>query len=325
MSITQVHELQENYLAVSQNRWLDKRMAYMLARCFVGTKKHFDFPRYKETKDRLKAKLGTFHLLQAPILDAIVTLMMVNEKTTDSDIDELLEDYQRLLAHGFARSSFTYFAALLVTLSVEDKDTAVSRAQKIFQAIKADHPWITSSEDTPLALILALQPYLNKQTPTEIADTMEQYYQGLKVAGFSLIADLQYAAASCTNYFGEYIEDVIPRIKENIQALKELGFSVNHTMYISIVTLTYVGLNKPIDFQQIKENEALIKAEASLRFNPQARQQLAIGLYTTHELHRGQSAEASQLDALSISIMILQEEVAMMAAMTAVMASSSTN
>lgn len=325
MSQQQIEELQLNFQAIKQNRWLDKRLAYVLARSFVGTRQRFDPQQYEYLKKMIKRKLGMFHLLQSPLLDAVVTLMMVNGKTSEADVNDFLDDYHRLIDYGFSRSGFTYFAAFLLTLTPEDKNEAAQRGQKIYQAVKADHPFLTSNEDAPMAMLLALQPYLLPQTPAEIAEVTEAYYQNLRRAGFSRFSDLQYAAACCTNYFGAYYEDVIVRINEILQELRRNGFTVNYAMYISIVTLAYVSLTEKIDYSEILQNERVIKENGQLRFDRGVRQLLAISLYNGKMLRQGQTQTADQIDALNISLMILQEQAAIIAATTTVIVSSSSN
>lgn len=325
MSQQQVTELQQNFQAIKQNRWVDKRLAYVLARSFVGSRQHFDGEQFVRLKQLLKSKLGFFHLLQAPLLDAVVTMMMVNGKTTEGDVVDFLNDYQRLVDAGFHRSGFTYFAAFLLTLSPEDKTQAAMRGQQIYQEIKGQHPFLTSSEDAPMAILLALQPYLLKKTPREIAAVTESYYQNLRRAGFSRFADLQYGAACCTNYFGSYQEGIIQRISEILQQLRNHGFSITSSMYISIVTLAYVSLTEPVDYQDILQNEALIKENGGLRFDRGVRQLLAISLYNGKMLRKGQTQTADQIDALNISLMILQEQAAIVAATTTAAVAASSN
>lgn len=325
MSETQVSQLQKNYEAIRQNAWLDKRLIYILARSFVDNPQQFDYSTYKALKKSLKEKLGAFHLLQAPISDAIVILLMANKKTDESDLEALLANYQLLLEYHFKRSSYTYFAAFLMLLSTGDQSLTAQRGQDIYQAIRQDHPWITTAEDAPMALTLALQPYLNKQEPLAIAATTESYYQNLKKAGFNKYTDLQYAAACCTNYFGSYQESAIQQIAATIDGLKAIDFTINHAMYIAIVSLAFVGQSKPVDFQQIKANEQLIKERGKLRFDRSIRQLLAINLYTSQELHDQENRFSDQMDALNISLMIIQEQVAATAAITAAVVTSSSS
>lgn len=326
MSRKQLEELELNLAEIRKNRWLDKRLAYVLASSFVendeGT---FDYDVYQAMKQGLKSKLGAFHLLQGPIMDALIVLLMANDKTTEHDLDKVLGAYDILIEAGFKRSSGTYYAALMICLSDLDPVMVATRGQAIFQAIREDHPWITSTDDASGAVMLAIQPRFAQRTVEEIADIVEGYYQDLRQSTFSKFADLQYAAACCANYFIEYDPQYVQAVNNVVTDLKAVDFRIDQVLYTPVVTLAFLSENQPIAYRQIGENAQMLKERGHLRFDRSTRQLLAVSLYTSQALRQAQRETAQQLDALTVSLMIIQEQMAVAAATTALIASSAGN
>lgn len=322
MSRKQLEELEVHFAEIWKNRWLDKRLAYVLACSFVGNEEAFDYDVFQAMKQGLKRKLGTFHLLQGPIMDTLIGLLMANDKTTDNDLENLLVGYDLLVEAGFKRSSGTYYAALMLSLSGLDPVMVATRGQAIFQAIREDHPWITSTDDASGAVMLALQSDFARRPVEEIAAMVEDYYQGLRESSFSKFADLQYAAASCANYFNRYDPQYVAAINSVVVGLKAVDFHIDHLLYTPIVTLAYLSEKHPVAYRQIAENDQMLKTRGHLRFDRSMRQLLAVSLYTMQELREAQKGTAQQLDALTVSLMIMQEQMAVAAATTAVIVSS---
>ncbi|MFK4565739.1 DUF4003 family protein [Enterococcus sp. UD-01] len=307
--VTKVNLLQENYerLKAGKGKWLDKRVAYMIAQMITLEDKQYSDSDYRQLDQALKNELGAFHLLSQPVRSMILGMFLARTNSTTTVIPTLLSDYQRLRNVGFNLSSYSYFAAYVLSYSeTAEKELIIKKAYDIFKEMKSNHFFLTGPEDGVTAVSLAQSRLLEEQSAEQIAILVEQYYRTFNDNGFYKSDELQFAAALAAQLTGKFSAELILRIPKIIEALKQLGIRFKAEFYTSVVTLAFLDMTTPLTIDSIEEYLALIAEKTHLRFYKEMRQLLALNLYITEQMHA--SKDYIDVSALTLSIMLAQEQ-----------------
>ena len=93
---------------------------------------------------------------------------------------DVLDLYEQLVTSGFSRSIFTYLAAaVLLTEENEQHGAHIQRSMQVYKRMKKDHLFLTSTNDYPLAVLLAGQSE-NVETltscRTSVSETSESWF-----------------------------------------------------------------------------------------------------------------------------------------------------
>lgn len=100
-----------------------------------------------------------------------------------------LDLYEQLVTGGFSRSIFTYLAAaVLLTEEDEQHGAHIQRSMQVYKRMKKDRLFLTSTNDYPLAVLLAGQ----SEHVETLMDRVERLYQKLATAGLRKGNDLQF-------------------------------------------------------------------------------------------------------------------------------------
>ena len=127
----------------------------------------------KETRKMLKSRVNAFSSFRGACELPIVAMLDV-----DSDpewrFDKAIELYKSLKDHFFS-SEYLPMAAIILS-GMTDQVNAAERTRRIYDLMKKEHPFLTSSEDCVFAAMLALSP----RTDDELIREVETCYNILK-------------------------------------------------------------------------------------------------------------------------------------------------
>lgn len=104
---------------------------------------------------------------------------------------ESIELYEKLVSSGFNRSVFSYIGALVLLTQNEtnsNHDESIKRFIQVYNGMKSNHCFLTSSNDYPLAVLLSNLP----GSIEELMDRVEGFYEKLNKNGFRRGNDLQF-------------------------------------------------------------------------------------------------------------------------------------
>ncbi|WP_086313029.1 hypothetical protein A5821_000606 [Enterococcus sp. 7F3_DIV0205] len=320
MNRAQVVELlQVNYQAIKEGKgkWFDKRVAYMIARSFVSKDRRFSDTDYRSMEETLQSELTFFNVLGQPMRGMLVGMLLANGKTKELDIHILIADYHRLRDAGFYLSSYSYFSAyLLQFVETAEKEFVVRRGREIFEELKKHHYFLTGAEDGAIAISLSQQTELEHLSAKQVGDLVESYYQALNNYGFRKSNHLQFAAATAAMLTGSFSHDLLDRMDYLIDSLKRLGIRSKPEFYNSIVTLAFLDSLKGVDFLALGDYLDLLEEKTNLLFYKDFRQSMALGLLINEEMHFLPSDNLT-VSALTITMMMAQEQAAVTAAIAA--------
>ncbi|MBQ7829042.1 MAG: DUF4003 domain-containing protein [Clostridia bacterium] len=115
-----------------------------------------DVERLKECRAILKSKTGMFSNFRGAAVSSIITMLSL-DCDPEGRLDRALAFHKELREH-FYSSEYLPVAAMMLSDAVDpEKYSEVSlRARKIYDLMKSEHPFLTSSEDSVFAVMLAL-------------------------------------------------------------------------------------------------------------------------------------------------------------------------
>ncbi|WP_334104599.1 DUF4003 family protein [Muricomes intestini] len=138
--------------------------------------KNVDVAELKRSKELLKEKVGIFSNFRGTACSPIASMLAVSGNP-EGTLDKGLKVYE-LLKKEFWSSSYLPLAAMVLARMAEPyqyKQIAV-RTREIYNRMKAEHPFLTSGEDSALCALMAL----SEKTDDELIEDIESCYQILK-------------------------------------------------------------------------------------------------------------------------------------------------
>lgn len=126
------------------------------AALYTEKRKSADAERLKECRAILKRKTGVFSSFRGAAVTSIITMLALDDDP-EGRLDRALAFYKELKEH-FCSSEYLPVAAMMLSRTVEPEQYASvsERARKIYDLMKSEHPFLTSSEDSVFAAMLAL-------------------------------------------------------------------------------------------------------------------------------------------------------------------------
>ena len=132
-----------------------------------------DVEALKETRKMLKSRVNAFSSFRGTCELTIVAMLDV-----DSDpewrFDKAVELYKGLKDHFFS-SEYLPMVAIILSGTTE-QENAAERTRRIYDLMKKEHPFLTSSEDCVFAAMLAMSP----RSDEELIRDVETCYNILK-------------------------------------------------------------------------------------------------------------------------------------------------
>ncbi len=148
-------------------RW-DSAYLYPVCAAIFTDKRQVARPeRLKECQALLKSKVGIFSNFRSTAMIAMIAMLAVDENPADK-LDKALEIYSLLKEH-FRTSQYLPLAAMLLTDTVKPTQYSelAARTRHIYNWMKSEHPFLTTSEDAVFAAMLALSDRSDEEIVAE--------------------------------------------------------------------------------------------------------------------------------------------------------------
>ena len=152
-------------------------MSIVSAFIYTGAGKEADVERLKECRKILKQHTGLLSSFRSTTELAVISRMALSEDPEKYFLD-VKAAYDKIGRGKFADNSFMIIAATCIVEQgrASEMDAVISKFNEIYKRMGKEHPFLTSSEDMSLAMLLALT---DKSVDQIIAD-METCYKYLK-------------------------------------------------------------------------------------------------------------------------------------------------
>ena len=218
-----VSELCETYI---ENRdkiksaflWDSAYLYPIWAAIFTNQRQSADINRMKACQEMLKAETGIFSNFRGTAKLAMISMLAV-DSDPGSKLQKSLQVYDFLKDHFFA-SSYLPVASMIIAdiAEAEQFEEIAARTRHIYNLMKQEHPFLTSSEDSVFAALLALSTLTDEQVVRET----EMCYELLKAEFLSgnAVQSLSHVLALGTGS----AEQKCRRTMELYRGLKEKGY-----------------------------------------------------------------------------------------------------
>ena len=197
--------------------WEDGLTHLACAGIFINKEQTANEEMLLQCKDILKRNTGIFSNFKSTAKPMIVAMLAANENP-QLLMERGLKVYD-LLKEEFMSSVYLPIAAMIIAQYADEARYAelAQRTRRIYKQMRADHPFLTSGEDSTFCALMAL---LDKPDEVLLGDA-EECYKTLKSNFFSsnAVQSLSHVLAMCD---GEP-ENKCQKTMELFQKLKEAG------------------------------------------------------------------------------------------------------
>ena len=130
--------------------------------------------RLRQCDALLKANMGMFSNFRGTLRMPVVSMLAVME-APDLKIKEM-GDHYRLLKQYFFGSQYLALVAMLLTETepAHPMGEVAARGRTVYDRMKKEHPFLTSSEDSVFAVLLALSEKSDEQLIAEMEDCYDK-------------------------------------------------------------------------------------------------------------------------------------------------------
>lgn len=181
-----LHGLCENFInnrntIKSTFGWENNYLYPVCAVVFIDKRKTVDAEQMKHCRDILKEKTGLFSNFRGNGKLAMISMLAV-DSNPERKLEQSLRVYDMLKEYFFS-SQYLPVASMAIANLVEESryDEIAVRTRKIYNRMKKEHPFLTSSEDSVFAALLAV----SSLTEEQVVQETENCYELLKKEFFS--------------------------------------------------------------------------------------------------------------------------------------------
>ena len=173
----------ENYrnnmaLLKSVFRWESAEMYAVCAAQLTGCRRVVGRDDLLEAKRILKAETGVFSSFRSSGSLSVISALAMSEYPTERMLE--MKSMYQALRESFGSSTYLAMAAVILSelISPNEAGPLVVRARELYNRMRSEHPFLTSSEDSVLAVLLAF----SGKSDEELIGEMETTYTHLKAS-----------------------------------------------------------------------------------------------------------------------------------------------
>lgn len=216
-----------------------RKIVLAIASTFVASGKPFDATKYKNVLQEMKKQSSWLSPLRTTVGYSIAANLM-EQDDAEKAVKNLLTNVSILKEAKFRSGNFSYIGAQFLTEDEQDKKTHAQVARALFDAIRKHHPFLTSYEDIPYAILLS-----SPSDDVELrADTMNRYYKELRTSNFNAGNELQWLSQVLTFLSPKFDGQLVPDVVTLRDGLKKQNVKVKAMHYPLLGFLAILNLDK---------------------------------------------------------------------------------
>lgn len=296
---------------------VDRKIILAIASTFVASGKTFDTAKYKNVLQEMKKQSSWMSPLRSTVGYSIAANLMEQENI-EKAVKDLLTNVSILREAKFRSGNFSYIGAQFLTEDEKDKKEHAQAARFLFDAIRKHHPFLTSYEDIPYAVLLSRS---NDDVDLR-AETMNRYYKELRTYSFNAGNELQWLSQVLTFLSPQFDGQLVPNVVMLRDTLKKQNIKVKAMHYPLLGFLAILNLNKT-QLQEIIDLHHELKDLKLLKWHREFVLFMAvqIAIYDMAKVQKSLSMTIMS----SIELLIQAQQAAMMAAVSAAAIASSSS
>lgn len=296
-------------------RWDTGLIHLACAGIYTAKEKDVEVNELQYCRDLLKQKVSAFSNFRSTVQAPVISMLALSENP-EQMLDNGLTVYDLLKKHFFT-STYLPLAAMVIAqmAEVSDYERIAVRTRAIYDRMKAEHPFLTSSEDSAFCALMAL----SEKTDDALIQDAESCYQILKGRFFSsnAVQSLSHVLALCEGS----AEVKCQYTMELFDKLKEAGFKYGTDYELpSLGVLAMSGGNLSEITEEVAEIDEWLAGQKGFGFfsSITGKQRLMYaGILAGRDYMREDTLQTAAVNG-TISLIVAQE-----AAMCAAIAASS--
>ncbi len=296
---------------------VDRKIVLAIASTFVASGKTFDATKYKNVLQEMKKQSTWMSPLRTTVGYSIAANLM-EQDDAENAVKNLLTNVSILKEVKFRSGNFSYIGAQFLTEDEQDKKAHAQAARALFDAIRKHHPFLTSYEDIPYAILLS-----SPSDDVEMrAATMNRYYKELRTYNFNAGNELQWLSQVLTFFSPQFDGQLVSDVVTLRDVLKKQSVKVKAMHYPLLGFLAILNLNKTqlqglIDlYHELKDMKLLKWHREFVLFMA-----VQIAIYDMAKVQKSLSMTIMS----SIELLIQAQQAAMIAAVSAATIASSSS
>lgn len=296
---------------------VDRKIVLAIASTFVASGKTFDATKYKNVLQEMKKQSTWMSPLRTTVGYSIAANLM-EQDDAENAVKNLLTNVSILKEVKFRSGNFSYIGAQFLTEDEQDKKAHAQAARALFDAIRKHHPFLTSYEDIPYAVLLS-----SPSDDVEMrAATMNRYYKELRTYNFNAGNELQWLSQVLTFFSPQFDGQLVSDVVALRDVLKKQSVKVKAMHYPLLGFLAILNLNKTqlqglIDlYHELKDMKLLKWHREFVLFMA-----VQIAIYDMAKVQKSLSMTIMS----SIELLIQAQQAAMIAAVSAATIASSSS
>ncbi|MBS4218085.1 DUF4003 domain-containing protein [Bacillus sp. FJAT-49711] len=320
-----MNEMIDNYIQIFEQlkkemKWkvTDSKMLMMIAALYAMNRKNFQFDRFFTIAEKIKSRAGYFSYMRSESRYTAAAILEVNYDDPESKVSSLFELYEEMIKEKFNRGIFTYVSASVLLQIAGDHDyhSLILKARETYDAMKKEHPFLTSAEDYPLSVLLA------SEKSEDIIQRNEYFYNKLNQNGFYKGNNLQFLSHILSLNNEEPETSILSRAIFVFDSFKDKGIK-QKVMYYPVMGMLALLPEDEINMDIITSVFDRLNQEKHFKWQKDINLILAVSFYVKDKLKQPGLTETSLYT--TIETILQAQQAAMAASVAAAGAASSSN
>lgn len=315
----------DNYIQIfeqlkNEMKWKvsDKKILMMIASLYAMNKKDFQFERFFKVADEIKNRSGIFSYMRTESRYTAAAILDVNYDDPENKVSSLFELYEDMIKEKFNRGIFSYVAAsvLLKIAGDHEYQLLIVKAKEIYNDMKKEHPFLTSAEDYPIAVLLA------SNYRDDVIQRNEYFYDQLNQNGFYKGNNLQFLSHILSLNNEEEEDELLSRTIYIFDSFKENGIK-QKAMYYPVMGMLALLPEPESEMNNITDVYERLNQEKQFKWQKDLNLILAVSFFIKDKLKQPNLTETSLYT--MIETILQAQQVAMAGSVAAAAGASSNN
>lgn len=225
--------------------------------------------------------------------------------------DQFLKIYHSFVQGKFSRGIFTYLSSYIM-LANQNEDLSMEyiqeKAMNLYEGMSNNHPFLTSSSDYPLAVLLAH----SEEEVEKLLGKMESFYSKLAEKGFRKGNDLQFLSHFLSFKENEDKNVLLDTCAELSEEFKRFGKKLKTQHYASLGVLSLLDKGKN-NIETIMKVYEQLNAEKDFKWYKDENLTMAVNLTVSEQFEHTNLLEAGIYTSLETIMQV--QQVAMVASL----------
>lgn len=292
-------------------KWEHQEYRFLVALTYAVNNKIISTEKIKDISQYMKDSTKMLSPFRGMLKFPLSGLLCAMEANPEKVVDKMLSLEPYLKQAGFKNATFLPMSCytMATTYEGEEIEAYLEKAYSIYKQMRKDHPFLTSGDDYAMAILLA-----SKENSSHM---VEDYYHALDKNGFDKTNGLQ-MLSHIMALSDLSVEESSRRCGEIKTTLKGNGLRINPMYYavIGILALTYDQINMN-DIIEVAQHLKTIKKYKWAGKDMRVLMAALIVSSDSIEALRGEMINEMAGINITIQCVILAQEAAMIAAITA--------